>query len=195
MPLQWEYLRLWNRSLLEWVGGALFTFAGWSGLFLLTPLLARTGLLPGVGEWSVARRRAARATGEPLIGLWTWLRLGLLFGCALFVLLHVFDPRYRGYGIVLYLPPAVSLLTLWLAGLRVPADAPNERLLGLVILIGLPFVLWPELPFNTQALGFSLLAALMGASAVWAGPGSGSLGGRSSPSRPSRAPNNPGSTA
>ena len=110
MPLQWEYLRLWNRGAVEWVGGALFTFAGGAGLLLLTPLLARTEVLPGIGEWSTFRRHPVAAVHAPLITVWVWLRLGLLFGCALFVLLHVFDPRYRGYGVVLYLPPAAGLL-------------------------------------------------------------------------------------
>lgn len=190
LPLQWDYLQLWNRSALEWAGSGLFTLAGCLGLLTLTPLLVQADTLPGVAAWSRLRGRQGDRDSDPLFTFWVGLRATLLFGCALFVLLHVFDPRYRGYANVLYAPPAIVLLILWVAGPRVPADALHERVLGLVILAGLPLMLWPELPHNTQALGFSLLAAVIGASAVWAGRGA-----PRSPSSPSSAPNKPGSTA
>jgi len=191
LPSQWQLMLDWNRNGWEWASSGAYVMLGGVGLLGLVPLLDSGRRVPCI---ACVDADGASATRLRSIRLWAWLRVLLLFGCAFFVLLHVFDPRYRGYPVALYIAPTLCLVLPWLNGQGVPPAGRHERLLGIVILLGLPFVLWPELPHNTQALGFSLLAGAMAVAAVWPRDLS-SPGARTSDSRPSSAPKAPGSTA
>lgn len=188
-PAQWHYLQVWNQTWLDWTVGGLWLLLGHLGFLLMLPVLSTAGALPGV------------AAGAPdrLLRVWGWIRFAMLFGFAFVVLLLVFEPRYRGYPTALCLLPTVMLLLPWMLGLRVPREAAAERLLGLVILLGLPFLVAPEWPDNTQALGFSALAGLAGLAGLWPGAGpvggpvDGTAAGRSIASRPSSPPKTPSS--
>jgi glucan 1,3-beta-glucosidase len=187
LPYQWLYLVTWNRGVLEWGAGALYAISGLLGAVLMATVLDMSQALPGVSAGAASTGDAAHRRLHKLVQGWAWLRLAWIFGCALFVLLHVFDPRYRGYPIILYVLPTLALLLPHLYGLGVPRDAVQERLLALCVIAGLPIVLLGELPGNTQALGFALLVAVMGLLVVWPND--------ASPSKPSRVPKAPGSTA
>lgn len=177
LPLQWQYLSIWSRDVLEWLFAGLYTLAGLLAALLLAPVLAD------------ARRRDG-----VVLRLWSGLRGLLLFGCAYFVLLHLFDARYRGFAHALYLLPAVVLPIAWIGGVRVPAAAVDQRLMGLLVLLGLPLLLWSESLRNTQALAFVVLAGLVGSAVL--GPDRRPPGHRPvRPNRPSSMPNAPGSIA
>lgn len=191
LPLQWHYLALWSRDAWEWGVAGLYTVLGLLAAMTLAPLLARAPSLPGV----VAVLRHGEPGDRFLAMLWVWARAALLFGCAYFVVLHIFDARYRGFAVALYILPAVALVVPWVVGLRVPATAIHERVLGLLILLPLPFLLWSETLSNTQALVFLSLACMVGTAAVWPGVSSDVAPLPSSSNTPSNTPKAPGSTA
>lgn len=186
LPLQWRYLTDWNRDALEWAFSGAFVAAGLIAAILLTPILASARTLPGL---------AGHRFSDPLVRLWSGLRAVLLFGAAFFILLHAFDARYRGYPLALYVLPALALLLPWFVGLRVPATAVVERLLGLVILLGLVPMARHELPDNTQALGLLSLAAVMGLAAILPARDRVRAVVDARMTRPSNPPKAPGSTA
>lgn len=162
IPTQWHYLSQWNRYLGEWAGSALFWVVGLL-LALLTPtLISRSSTIPSIRQVKQSWRNQSP---DRLACLASCLRMALLFGMALFMVLHAFDARYRGFALPLYVLPFGVILSFWVAGHRIEADALEERWAGLVALICVPFMLSPELPSNTDAI---LLAAMVVPIALYA---------------------------
>ncbi|MFK7966775.1 MAG: hypothetical protein AB8C46_22670 [Burkholderiaceae bacterium] len=159
LPAQWAYLSDWNRYPAEWIASTVFWGATLLLALLIPAVLGRSTPIPtGLAAWRKPSS-TTQASGADLIARLTGvLRLVVLFGAALFLLLHAFDARYRGFAIPLYLLPFGCILSLWVAGHRISMAGREERWLGLVCLICLPFMLAPEIPANQDAW---LLAALM----------------------------------
>ncbi len=159
LPQQVHYLSTWNRYPAEWITSGLFAVAGLL-MALLLPTLAGSGrsLAPARSAWRQWRARRQDEGGASLLLLaGSWLRLSLLAGVALFMLLHAFDARYRGFAVPLYLLPAAVMLTLWIAGQKFSQEAREERWLSLVAAVCLPFMLWHEWPENQQAITLGAL--------------------------------------
>lgn len=189
LPWQWQYLSTWNRDISEWATSGGFALLGSAAVLLLVPVLTMASQLPGVRS---LRGQAVGGVGErTLLRLWSWLRWGFAFCLALVVLLHVVDPRYRGYPTALFLGPLAVVGIPALVGLRVPPEAVPERLMALVALLGLPFLLWPELPGNQEALLFALVVAGASLALLW----SPRPAADDSVATPSSKPTVPGSTA
>ncbi len=170
LPAQLHYLTTWNRFAVEWLGSTSFWACGIAAALLFGQVVDAPDRIP---HWRLAwamLRSAAPLDGPPdpaggtpagqrrLLAVVGLLRTGLLFGTALFLLLHAFDARYRGFALALYVLPMATMLSCWLTRQRLPADAVEERWLGLIILAATPFMLMPEWPDNHQAL---LLAAMV----------------------------------
>lgn len=172
LPSQWQYLAHWSRNTVEWLAGGAMVLLGFATAFLL-PLVLTNG--------SLARRYAG------LVRIWSRVCLAVFFAAAWFVLMHLFNGRYLGYAIPLWFLPALMLAVSRLLGTGWPEDAVRERLLGLIVLTTLPWVLWPEMPGNTQALVFTLLMTMVALSVL--------LPLRISSSKPNRAAKAPGTAA
>ncbi|MDO5056971.1 MAG: hypothetical protein Q4E06_06530 [Lautropia sp.] len=174
--LQYRYLAVWNRNLLEW-SSTLFFCAVTVLMALLALRLSVIGLkerggpagstlrgmrLPSLSElWQ--RRRAH-------FDLLDWLgicRTILLFGGALMALLLVFDARYRGFPTVLYVLPVFALLLARLQGLRL-AGAVEERLLAGICLLGAIGFALIEGFANGESLRFAAtLVVMAGLASDW----------------------------
>ncbi len=158
---QVDYLITWNRFLAEWLGSVAFWLTGLAAALLLPGFVTGDTPLPTVRaalKSFVGRGRAATGAPERRLALGGLLRAVLLFGTAVFLLLHAFDARYRGFALEFYVAPLAIMLGFWLGGHTLPRDALEERWLGIVILLATPFMLLPEIPHNHEAW---LLAALV----------------------------------
>ncbi len=188
LPAQWNYLHDWNRYASEWVASSAFGLVSLALAALLPALIAYRITIPSAAAaWSHrATDQHAQSGPERLARVAAYLRLALLFMVAAFIMLHAFDARYRGFAIALYVLPFGIVLALAATGLRLPATALQERWLGLVIVLGLPFMLWPELPSNPDAMMLAAMAAAIGLYAL--------LPRRSSNNVASNAATAPGST-
>ena len=151
LPSQWQYLSHWSRNTVEWLAGGTLVLLGLSAAFLLPLVLANN---------SLARKYAG------LMSIWNRVCLAVIFTATLFVLMHLFNGRYLGYAFPLWILPALVLFLSRLLGLGQTVYALRERLLGLIILTALPWILWPEMPDNTQALIFALLMMAVAWSAL-----------------------------
>lgn len=164
LPEQLSYLSAWNRYPTEWLSSGLFTlFSLLLALGLPTLLGSGRSLAPArqaLAQWR--GRQNSHATTETIFLAGSWLRIALLAGTALFLVLHAFDARYRGFAIPLYVLPAGIMLALWIGGQTFSRDALEERWLSLVIIISLPFMVWSEWPENQQALTLAGLVLPIG---------------------------------
>lgn len=162
LPAQWAYLSDWNRYPAEWIASSLFWVASLLLTLLLPVLLSRATPVP-------SGREAWQSQGDKLARLAGLLRLILLFGTALFLLLHAFDPRYRGFAIPLYVLPFACFASLWIGGHRIGRAAREEKWLGLICILCVPFMLYPELPANQDALILAALTLPIGLYPLFAG--------------------------
>lgn len=158
LPAQWAYLSDWNRYPAEWIASSAFWIITLLLALLLPALISRTTKIPGGHEaWRLMRANGVERHTDKLAQITGFLRLLVLFGTALFLLLHAFDARYRGFAIPLYILPFACIASLWIAGHQISQAAREERWLGLICILCLPFMLYPELPANQDAL---ILAAI-----------------------------------
>jgi hypothetical protein len=155
LPWQWHVLTTWNRFWPEWLASSTFTMLGNLALLMIV--------------WQVGQRvDQAQHPASPLPGRVIGLLVhALLFGAALFMILHAFDDRYRGFPLPLYLAPAVAFVLARLSGSWLPVQTSASRLLALVIAAGLPWLAWQAGHENLQALGFLCLPAAMAALSLW----------------------------
>jgi exo-beta-1,3-glucanase (GH17 family) len=132
--MQWQFLRVWNRSPTEWALSLSMAAAAAAWVLMALPQLAHAlaGTSPGparadahkgvVAAWRLGASRADR---------WqSGLLLALLFGTALTALQLVFDGRYRPLLGPLSGVAALVALLLSLLNLRLDALAREERLLA-----------------------------------------------------------------
>jgi exo-beta-1,3-glucanase (GH17 family) len=91
------------------------------------------------------------------------LLLGAGFVGALLSIQLGFDARYR-----LFSPCLILLPALWFAIQPVAIPAAQARLLGGIIALSLPWLLWQETPANVQALAWIAAAAVL-VLALWRG--------------------------
>ncbi|MEZ5738607.1 MAG: hypothetical protein R3E68_03495 [Burkholderiaceae bacterium] len=155
LPWQWHVLSAWNRFWPEWLAAGTFTLLG--NLMLLMVVWR-------VGQQIDQAQRAPSPIPGRIIGL---LVHALLFGTALFMILHAFDDRYRGFPVPLYVAPAVGFLLARLSGPWLPVQTSASRLLALVVAACLPWLVWQAGHENLQALGFLSLPAAMAALSLW----------------------------
>ena len=100
--------------------------------------------------------RAGRGRGEPSLRWLSLLRIVFLFGAAAMSLLLVFDARYRGFPVMLYALPLMSLVLLLAAGFRTRVFDVEEGVLATIVLVcALAFIPVERLS-NLQALTFGL---------------------------------------
>jgi len=178
--LQWRYLLPANRSWIEWAASGGTTAIGWLlfvGLCLRFAALLRSGdALPEPGGIAEALRSlnsrhpvpsSSRAVARGIAGV---LRFLLLVALAYIVLGLVFDSRYRDFPTSLFALPVLALVlnTALQGGLRTARRRiAEERLLAAGIVAGAVLIPVLEGPYNRSAWGFSLLAALGGASLLY----------------------------
>jgi len=84
------------------------------------------------------------------------LLLGAGFVGAVLSIQLAFDARYR-----LFSPCVILLPALWFAWRPLNLPAAQARLLGSIIAVSLPWLLWQEKPVNVQALAWIATAALL----------------------------------
>jgi glucan 1,3-beta-glucosidase len=159
--LAWEHARVAYRNELEWL------LLGSVGLgAMLVPLLM--GLwggarpLPSAAGARREERSGKRSQAARMAHKLSQFRLALLYAGATAALLLVADPRYRDFPTLLYAIPALSLGTLGLLGWRANRLAREERLLGLVILLG-GLGRWLMEPTNLQAIAWGSCCLLLAA--------------------------------
>lgn len=187
LPAQWAYLNDWNRYPAEWLASSVFWIATLILALLLPTLLTRAAPIPvGREAWHRTQANGVEQQADHLARLAGLLRLLVLFGTALFLLLHAFDARYRGFAIPLYLLPFASLVSLWIAGHQVSRAGREEKWLGLICILCAPFMLYPELPENQDALLLAAITLPVGLYPLFAG--------RSKNNVPSNTDAAPGST-
>jgi len=140
-----------NRDLWEWLWTVVLTA-------LNAVVLLRFGVQisgSALGNW----RGTLRSAIEPYGG-----RMLLLCGFvgAVLMLQLVFDARYREFPWYILLPMTLALLAE-----PIPeAPAPESKLLLAIIALGIPLQLWQETLFNTQALGWAMVSAMLSLS-LW----------------------------
>ena len=181
LAAQWRYMLVWNRYVPEWVATGFYTVL--AVLFVVVaaaavrarlaavhppahpsmpPLSGATppaAIIPPLRSVVVAwRSGSAPATRLQWLSL---LRFAFLFGAAAMALLLVFDARYRGFPIPLYLLPLASLLLLLVAGFEASAIEVEEALLATIVLIGAVVFIGMEGLSNRQALTFGLQSILL----------------------------------
>ena len=181
LAAQWQYMVVWNRYAMEWaVTGAYATLGLVFAALALAAIRAR--LAPGLQSSPAASMPAsmsptahaafAASTIAPfssVMAAWRtgagahsplqWLgvlRMVFLFGAAAMALLLVFDARYRGFPVPLYILPLMSLQLLLLAGFKTSVFDIEEAMLATIILVcAIAFILIERLS-NLQALIFGL---------------------------------------
>ncbi|MCL4184139.1 MAG: hypothetical protein KJ011_11915 [Burkholderiaceae bacterium] len=209
---QWRHAVAWQRDGYEWLvalagllSSALF---GWLAAARLFPFALRAGVADGVDTGPGTRAslpgihallsghagRPHRMEAATLLGA---LRFAFLFAAAFSIVLLVFDARYRSFPWPFFAAPLGAALLLALQGERLPADAREERALGVVAALGAPLVLAFETLANREALVF-LCGLLLYVAACFGRPSRsgrvpGEDGTRTSTSSPSSAPNADGS--
>lgn len=136
--LHLQQMRLFSRSLGE---GAWFV------------LLAAAALL---AAWVGCRRIVGR--GVPA---WGGVVVGIVAALATIEMLGLcFDPRYRHFPLAVFVAPA---LVAWPCAPREGMWHARCRVLGAVLVLCIPFVLWNETLRNLQALGWVVTMAVMAA--------------------------------
>ena len=75
----------------------------------------------------------------------------------------VFDARYRHFPVAVFLVPALAMLQL---GLNTVPWRARGRVLGLLMLLGIPVMLWQETLLNLQALAWSVVVGVLAAGAL-----------------------------
>src|SRR5690606_27895562 len=91
-------------------------------------------------------------------------RLLVLAGACAMAVMLVFDARYRGFPLPLYLMPGITLALLAWLGDRPPSSAAEERVLALLLGASTLVVGFTEGPANTQAMVYCALALAIAAS-------------------------------
>ena len=94
------------------------------------------------------------------------LRLVFLFGAAAMTVLLVFDARYRGFPVMLYALPLMSLLLLMVARVRTSVFDVEEGVLATIILASALAFIPMERLSNLQALVFGLQMIVFAGSAT-----------------------------
>ncbi len=176
LTAQWQHMVVWNRFVAEWAATGLYSVLALAFVvFTLRAIRARLagGLqapaadlplqeasssavtIPAFSQ-VLADWRAGRGRGEPSLRWLSLLRIVFLFGAAAMSLLLVFDARYRGFPVMLYALPLMSLVLLLAAGFRSSVFDVEEGVLATIVLVcALAFIPMERLS-NLQALTFGL---------------------------------------
>ena len=75
----------------------------------------------------------------------------------------VFDARYRHFPVAVFVVPALALLQL---GFNSEPWRARGRVLGLLMLLGIPVLLWQETLLNLQALAWSVVVGMLAVGAL-----------------------------
>lgn len=176
LAAQWRHMVVWNRYFSEWAATGIYAllalafvvvalrairarFAGGlksSAAALPLPEASISAVtIPPFSE-VLAGIRTGQRRGDPSLRWLSLLRIVFLFGAAAMSLLLVFDARYRGFPVMLYALPLMSLVLLLVAGFKTVAVDVEEGVLATIVLAcALAFIPMERLS-NLQALAFGL---------------------------------------
>ena len=176
LAAQWQHMLVWNRYFSEWAATAVYTVLALAFVaFALRAIRARLGgglqstaaalplqeasfsaaTIPPFRE-VLAGWRTGQGRGEPSLRWLSLLRIVFLFGAAAMSLLLVFDARYRGFPVMLYALPLMSLVLLLAAGFRTSVFDVEEGVLATIVLVCALAFIPMERVSNLQALTFGL---------------------------------------
>ena len=157
---QWDYMQAWNRGPLEWAASGAWTLGGVALCLLAAPRLGQRLDGRTLTRLPAVARALAPGVRDRLLPIG---RLLLLAGAGAMAIMLVFDARYRGFPLPLYLMPGVTVALLAWLGDRPPSSAAEERVLALLLGAASLVVAFAEGPSNTQAMlycGLCIMIAL-----------------------------------
>lgn len=106
----------------------------------------------------------SRARDSRPAARWQEAALGLTLAFAAVELVGlVFDARYRHFPVAVFVVPALALLQL---GFNSVPWRARGRVLGLLMLLGIPVLLWQETLLNLQALAWSVVVGVLAVGAL-----------------------------
>ena len=186
LTAQWQHMVVWNRYATEWAATGVYSLLALAfvvvGLHAIRDRLAGglqapaaalplsqasldAATIPPFSE-VVADWRAGRRPGDASLRRLSLLRFVFLFGAAAMSLLLVFDARYRGFPVMLYALPLMSLLLLMVARVRTSVFDVEEGVLATIILASALAFIPMERLSNLQALVFGLQMIVFAGSAT-----------------------------
>jgi exo-beta-1,3-glucanase (GH17 family) len=182
---QWSYMVVWNRDIIEWsVTGAFGLLAILLGWFTADTLALRAVRMPaarastaGSSAPSIIASGGGAAVHRARLAA---LRCVFLFGGAVMTVLLIFDARYRGFPMPLYMLPAAAGVLLAVAGEKIASAVAHEHRLSMVIGLGSVLVIALERPSNVEALWFEALLLVIAGCATRFRYGLGGTGWRPS---------------
>lgn len=160
---QWDYMLVWNRNPVEWAASGAWMLVGAVLCLLAAPRLGQRLDGQPMPRLPAVARALAPGVRDRLLSIGRLLVLG--GACAMAIML-VFDPRYRGFPLPLYLMPGIALALLAWLGDRPPSSAAEERVLALLLGAASILVAVSEGPTNTQAMIYCALGLVL-ALACW----------------------------
>ncbi len=163
---QWDYMLVWNRTPVEWAVSGSWALAGAMLCLLAAPRLGQRLDGRAMLRLPAVARALAPGVRDRLI---TIGRLLVLAGACAMAIMLVFDARYRGFPLPLYLMPGITLVLLALLGDRPPSSAAEERVLALLLGASSLVVAFAEGPSNTEAMIYCALSLAI-ALACWPRP-------------------------
>lgn len=160
---QWDYMLVWNRNPVEWAVTGAWMLVGAALCLLAAPRLGQRLDGQPLPRLPAVARALAPGVRDRLLPIGRLLILG--GACAMAIML-VFDSRYRGFPLPLYLMPTTALALLAWLGDRPPSSAAEERVLALVLGAASIVVAVEEGPSNLQAMTWCGLGVVL-ALACW----------------------------
>src|SRR5690606_13101853 len=163
---QWDYMLVWNRNPVEWAVTGAWMLAGAALCLLAAPRLGQRLDGHALPRLPAVARALAPGVRERLLPIG---RLLILAGACAMAIMLVFDSRYRGFPLPLYLMPGVALALLAWLGDRPPSSAAEERILALLLGAASLVVGFAEGASNTEAMVYCALGVVL-ALACWPRP-------------------------
>jgi glucan 1,3-beta-glucosidase len=163
---QWDYMLAWNRNPLEWAISGAWMLVGVMLCLLAAPRLGQRLDGRAMPHLPAAARGFAPGVRDRFVVIG---RLLVLAGACAMAIMLVFDARYRGFPLPLYLMPGVALALLAWLGDRPPSSAAEERVLALLLGAASLVVAVAEGISNVEAMTYCALSLLI-ALACWPRP-------------------------
>lgn len=163
---QWEYMQVWNRGPVESLASGSWALAGAMLCLLAAPRLGQRLDGRALPRLPAVARVLAPGARDRLLAVG---RLLVLAGAGAMAVMLVFDSRYRGFPLPLYLMPGIALVLFAWLGDRPPSSAAEERVLALLLGASTIAVAIAEGPSNTQAMSYCALTLAI-AAGCWPRP-------------------------